>query len=945
MNLNQANGVKLFRFLPQRAQGRPLVFAVICALVSFALPGAFAADIDVLVIGCSKSFSTDYYPVMSRAQDPFNPQLVVDELQGLLAGDPAFGTVNVVFEDTYRSITRSLTNPVGDFNMNSYSLLAYYYWPDGKTNRMDNLKGAAGVAWDYVVILSDPSFLASTPGVYAKGVKLIVDKIREGAAQPILMMQWPDVGSPVPVADFGEVTYRVGDSGGISVAPAGYAWNDLTGKDSGTHPTSKGAYLAAATLYSKMLNRNATNSTYTSDAGLADLAYTTVQNHITISHYSGQYSQEDPFHAVNDKDRVIKGDKGDGSSTEDGFLKYGPYNNGRHLYNLLAPQISVNNFDDDPGGFSGLTHFHIGRNSVWNDAKRYRVWTNSYRYAFGFPFQVRDQDSQDNDGGLDMLYGIDIVEGSGYRGDQRTAYDIIDRGHVSKGVRTLPVQSIWASVNDEMGISTPFYADGNHYGADVNEAVVSYMMTLLTGRCPIGKNETATERERRRIGYETAWMMSTLNLRPPGYTVHPSDPTAKTIALGTNELMTVYFVNPPQTNVTVDVSISSSTAAIINPRTLRFDASNYDTIQNVKVTGLPGAAVSEVFDVVLQTISSDMCFSNLFDSWEYTITRSSTESLSLVEQTDRQESVPKNGSTTIDLQLTGSAASNTIFAAPFHGALSWSGTNVVYTPDADYLGEDSFAFAVNTGGTLTKGYITLSIEDVPVVNLAPSDVTNNAAVFNGWLDASGANYDVYVYYGTSDGGTNAGSWDYGDVVGSWTNVSTNVSYSASLLSGQTYYYTFMISNASEVAWAAPSWQFSTLADAGPPTVTTNYAVPYQWLTATLGVTNNFEAAVTNDGDGDGFFTWEEYWSGTSPSDSNSFLHIDQMMLTPSNVLLSWRHSQVDAGLPALYIQCRTNLVSGTWSIVGTNTPADGTNTWSAEAATERYYRLAVPVNP
>jgi len=484
----------------------------------------YAADTNVLVIGSSRSYSNDAYSSISTHQNPFNPQLVVDELKYILDGDASLGTVNVVYEDVYRTTIRNMFGY--GYTVKCYSLLNYYYWPDGKTERMNNLKGAAGVEWDYVVLLGDPSFISTTPGVYAKGVKLIVDKVKEGTAQPVLMMQWPHSGSSVPVADFGEVTYRVGDSGGIPVAPAGYAWNTLTGKDTGTHPTPKGAYLAAASLYSKMFDRNATKSTYTYDDALADHAHTTVQTHESQSHYSGAYSKADPYHILEEKSRVIRSTHGAGSSTEQGFLSWGHYNNNRYFNILLRPQLSVSNYADD-NDYSGKIHFHIGR--AFGGDKAYRVWPDTYKYSMGFPFQIRNQDSDTGDGGLDMRYGVDTLVGS--RGDQLVAFSMISKNEVSSGIRNLPVYSLGAAVVDELGISSPLFSDGNHYREETNEAVASYMMTILTGRCPIGKNDTASYRERRRIGYETAWIMSTLNLRPPGYSVHPSSYSAKTVTL------------------------------------------------------------------------------------------------------------------------------------------------------------------------------------------------------------------------------------------------------------------------------------------------------------------------------------------------------------------------------------------------------------------------------
>jgi len=104
--------------------------------------------------------------------------------------------------------------------------------------------------------------------------------------------------------------------------------------------------------------------------------------------------------------------------------------------------------------------------------------------------------------------------------------------------------------------------------------------------------------------------------------------------------------------------------------------------------------------------------------------------------------------------------------------------------------------------------------DVVVANLAPGDIAGSTATLNGLISALATNVDVYVHWGLSDGGTNAGAWTYAARVGSYTNTSDTVSYPAEGLNpGQVYHYTFSASNATGRAWAQPSWQFAT-ADAG-----------------------------------------------------------------------------------------------------------------------------------
>ncbi|HAS81654.1 MAG TPA: hypothetical protein DCS43_02985, partial [Verrucomicrobia bacterium] len=117
---------------------------------------------------------------------------------------------------------------------------------------------------------------------------------------------------------------------------------------------------------------------------------------------------------------------------------------------------------------------------------------------------------------------------------------------------------------------------------------------------------------------------------------------------------------------------------------------------------------------------------------------------------------------------------------------------------------------------------------VTVENLAPAAILGSTATLNAVVSALSTNVDAYVHWGLSDGGTNAGSWTHSAKVGSYTNASANVGYPAEgLSSGQTYYYTFSISNASAHVWASPSWTFRTPGTGGSCllTVSSPYGFP------------------------------------------------------------------------------------------------------------------------
>lgn len=185
--------------------------------------------------------------------------------------------MNVDFEDIYKQ--KNVQTAVGGGgtlmlkDYRCYSLLQHFMWPEGKAARMTDLRGEGSFQWDYIVLCEDPYVMANFPGLFAEAVKLIQDEVAQSAspAQIVLLAQWPENSSGFSAADFNEIVYRVGDSAGLTVVPAGKAWASYTGQDSDTaHPTPRGEYLAVAAIYSQLFDRNSD----TTDA----LAVTLVSN-------------------------------------------------------------------------------------------------------------------------------------------------------------------------------------------------------------------------------------------------------------------------------------------------------------------------------------------------------------------------------------------------------------------------------------------------------------------------------------------------------------------------------------------------------------------------------------------------------------------------------------------------------------------------------------------
>jgi poly(3-hydroxybutyrate) depolymerase len=106
---------------------------------------------------------------------------------------------------------------------------------------------------------------------------------------------------------------------------------------------------------------------------------------------------------------------------------------------------------------------------------------------------------------------------------------------------------------------------------------------------------------------------------------------------------------------------------------------------------------------------------------------------------------------------------------------------------------------------------------IGVSNSPPTDVTGSTATFNGTLEATNSVFDVWVYWGGTDGGDDPGAWTNSVFVGTWTDIaSIDVSFPATGLSGSVW-YTFRATNACTGIWAGPSINF-TLDGPTPPAV-------------------------------------------------------------------------------------------------------------------------------
>ena len=705
-----------------------IALALITVMV--ASPQLFAQQLNILVLGSTHSYSEREIGQAGVAHEkPFNPGGIASQLQSILAQDAAIaGTVNVTFEDIFK--TKQIDTTVGsaatiwDLTYYSYSLIQHFMWPEGKDVRLADLRGEGTVAWDYIVLCEDPYIMANFPGMFAEGVKMIQNEVAKSAspAQVILLAQWPENSSGFSAGDFNEVVYRVGDSAGLPVVPSGKAWDAFTGQDTASaHPTPKGEYLAASAIYSRIFDRSAATSAYTYNPGgdaIANHAFSVVQANDGVAQYAGKYTIENPFQMKYYRGRQVDWNEY-GTSTEEGFAG--------GLNDALS-QARVGSVRRNPPASGNPVDLSYSRGNDWFEPeKQYRVDPAMHDRVHGFPMG-----DHRNTGPLTMRYGIDkrYYRNSSHSNgtDLGIAYSMVREGEVPQDVRGIPVRLMWAKIN-HFRPEILAYRDSWHLSRELDRAVGAYMFTLLTGRCPVEaepaeQSSTAWQQWfTRKLGYETAWQMAHLTTRAPGFRVLPSATNATTITPGGSETMTVQFVNPPQQEVTVSVSISNSSAAIVGPQTLVFTPANYNIPQQVTVAGIPGATAAENFEVAFSTTSTDEIYDGLSDAWGYTINRSSTVSVSQTDNGTQQVLATQSTPVEIQLGVTGADAANTTFAGPANGSISWTGpATIEYTPTSDYLGSDYIAYAVTIGGTQTLGAIDLSVQ-VPngQVNASASD--------------------------------------------------------------------------------------------------------------------------------------------------------------------------------------------------------------------------------
>ncbi len=638
------------------------IFNVILILTS-ALASPLQADVNILIIGSDTPGDQQYAARLSSspaATPAFQYEAVADHLRQILEGG-GHGTVNVTTRNRVAGSTGS-----SSFVTACNNLLTWFYWPFGEwvgndpvlgsytsvtgtdAVRWADLRGENGTEWDYVVLIGDPFTIEAIPGYYTLGVSKIAAEVAQGPGETVLLMPWPAAGSSSTLDHYKEVVYRTGRTAGVPVAPAGLAWQAAGSTTGGTHPSADGAYIAAATLYSRLFGQSAANSTYNPQPTLAATAHATVTANQGAPQYSGPFEFNNPFKMLGDKRRHHYNSTR-GTSTENRIR--------RHLNDDTLPDLNItrshsgasynSNTPDDyglgwPTGWPS-TVYNWGRHrasAADGSAKSYFTNRDFWQLGFGFAYQATSDPNiyLGQMATRDLSLAYLMKEGT----TSFTSYNLnaYDRQEEIASARLIPFHTLWGMIFREFPDQTN-RPDNTHLNRALGKSGTTFMATLYSGRTPVQDTPEASiyvanpalNHFAQRVGYESAWIVGNVQARAPGFKVTPSSPTTNVAS----ETFSVRFLFPPQEAVTVHIGVSDPSRADVSHETLVFTEFNYDIPQQVSARALNRSSVlAGSYEVVFSTSSDDEVFDGLDDSWSFEMPANAAPSIDITAPDEGQ---------------------------------------------------------------------------------------------------------------------------------------------------------------------------------------------------------------------------------------------------------------------------------------------------------------------
>lgn len=477
----------------------------------------------------------------------------------LLRELPVRGKVNIVFEEVHRQKKMDVAVGGGGqpwaTQFECHSLAQWYFWPEGRDERLANLSGKGEIQYSHIILVGDPYLLVHMPGVYAEGVHLIATKVSQANAQTVLWLPW-GARSTQAIRKMNEVVCRVGRGAELPVIPKAIATR-------------------------------------------------------TARQCTGLFNAENPFTMKYvDKRKVTYHHTG--TSSERGI-------EGGLRRAADACHIDMNKTQPADGM---KIDFNYGRaNATFEADKRYKVQPEHYHRSYGFPMQDHAKTADQT-----MRFGLDRRSDDGT--DLGIAQSMIQAKQVKLDVRCIPIRLMWAKMHDLDPDMTPL-RDRWHMSHYLDSATGAFMVTLLSGRCPLSHKPADGDANATRhwlgqkVGYETAWRMNHLSARVPGFQVRPKNKTADLPPDTSSELL-VRFHYPPISTVTVTIAVDKPAAATVSPTTLTFTPANHGTAQTVTVTS-KAVEKDTPFRVSFTTASKDDVCNALRDTWAYTTLKSETQ--------------------------------------------------------------------------------------------------------------------------------------------------------------------------------------------------------------------------------------------------------------------------------------------------------------------------------
>jgi hypothetical protein len=455
--------------------------------------------INILILGSSEGFEKREMP---KGHDThLDLKKLGPEFERVLNKGKS-GHVKVTYQDIYT--TKDTPAGLGSAGRKTpttfhcHSLAQYIFWPEGREARLANLQNKGATKWDYIYIIGDPYLIGQMPGIYAEGVHLVMEQISKGEAKAALVMPWHSnekINGRIP-----EVVQRVAAGLKLPVAPAGMVWSTQKGR---LQP-GQGEYIAASSMFSG----NSNSAAWGKNMAERKLAKTSLAaiKHIKSNPLASEYGQSSPFYPESlDKEFITYCQTG--TSSEAGIR--GGLNDAIKRIGSKLKKVSCNGDNID---------FNYGRaNSNFEPNKRYKVNPDKYGRSYGFPMQ-----EQQNTASTSMPYGIDKRYFHGRSYDDGTdlgiAYDMIRQGEIEKRVYAVPVRLLLCKLMAADPSIKPL-RDRWHMSRELDTAIGCYMVTILTGKNPVGDEPTKDSKDwkawlSRKVGYETAMRMGRLTYDP-----------------------------------------------------------------------------------------------------------------------------------------------------------------------------------------------------------------------------------------------------------------------------------------------------------------------------------------------------------------------------------------------------------------------------------------------